>query len=329
MPTDWTIAALYKFVSLADPTMLQPVLLKRCNELSVFGTVLLANEGINGTVAGSQASIANLIAWLEARNEIGALDVKYSHTATQPFNRMKVRLKKEIVTLGVDGIDAARDAGTHINASDWNNLIARDDVVVIDTRNTYEVELGTFKGAVDPKTASFGELPDWVDQTLDLPKDTPVAMFCTGGIRCEKSTALMKQRGFDNVFHLKGGILKYLEEVSADESLWEGECFVFDERVSVRHGLVPGDNVLCHACRMPVTPEEAAHAHYEEGVSCPRCHGTHDEARVAALRERQKQVKLAEQRGETHVAFDIGAARKRRSAEREAQREASRKGQGD
>ena len=326
MPREWTVAALYKFVRLSDPVALQPLLAERCKALSTFGTLLLAGEGINGTIAGSESSISQLIEWLEARNEIGTLDVKYSKAVHQPFNRMKVRLKKEIVTLGVDGIDAARNAGTYVEASQWNDLIARDDVVVIDTRNTYEVELGTFKGAVDPQTESFGELPDWVDQTLDLPKDTPVAMFCTGGIRCEKSTALMKQRGFENVYHLKGGILKYLEEVPETESLWEGECFVFDERVSVRHGLVPGENRLCHACRMPVTPQEAEHPHFEEGVSCPRCHGTHEEARVEAFRERQKQMKLAEERGETHLAYDVDAARKRRSEERKAQRAARREG---
>ncbi|MEN0040893.1 MAG: rhodanese-related sulfurtransferase [Pseudomonadota bacterium] len=326
LPDEWTVAALYKFVPLPDPPNLQAALNKRCKTLSIFGTLLLANEGINGTVAGAQEAIADLIGWLEARNEIGPLDVKYSTAKAQPFNRMKVRLKREIVTLGVEGIDAARDSGTYVEAADWNDLIAREDVIVVDTRNTYEVELGTFAGAIDPKTESFGELPDWADRALDLPKDTPIAMFCTGGIRCEKSTALMKQRGFENVYHLKGGILKYLEEVPQENSLWEGECFVFDDRVSVRHGLVPGNNRLCHGCRMPIVPEDMEHSHFEEGVSCPRCHGTHTAERLTALRERQKQMQLAKQRGDNHLAVDIEAARKKRRDERAAQRAASHEG---
>jgi len=242
-----------------------------CCGRGIKGTLLLAREGINGTVAGGEAAIAELIAHLEAMPDFGGLEVKYSYADEMPFNRMKVRLKREIVTMGVEGVDPLTSAGAYVEVADWNALIADPDTVVIDTRNDYEVSLGTFRNAVNPKTASFREFPDWVDQHRSDLQGKTIAMFCTGGIRCEKATAYVKSLGFDDVFHLKGGILKYLETVPAGESLWQGECFVFDERVSVGHGLVVGDNALCRACGHPVTPEDRQSSKFEEGVSCARC----------------------------------------------------------
>ncbi|MEO1397587.1 MAG: rhodanese-related sulfurtransferase [Pseudomonadota bacterium] len=319
----YLVAALYKFVSLNDLTKRQTRLQALCEENRVFGTLLLAHEGINGTIAGPEAGVRTLIAALRGEDTLSDLEVKESWAPTQPFLRMKVRLKKEIVTLGVDGVDPVNRTGEYVDPMDWNALINRPDVVVVDTRNDYEVEIGTFHGASDPKTSSFSELPDWVDNQLDVPRDTPIAMFCTGGIRCEKSTALLKAKGFSEVYHLKGGILKYLEEVPAEDSLWEGECFVFDQRVSVTHGLEVGTHDLCHACRMPITEQDKSSALYEEGVSCPKCHGKYDEIRLAAFRERQNQLLLAKTRGTNHLAVDIRAARQRKRREKEEQRKRS------
>lgn len=242
-----------------------------CCGRGIKGTLLLAREGINGTVAGSETAIAELIAHLEAMPEFGGLEVKYSAAAEMPFNRMKVRLKREIVTMGVEGIDPRTSAGAYVEAGDWNALIADPDTVVIDTRNDYEVSLGTFRNAVNPETASFSEFPDWVAQHRGELAGKKIAMFCTGGIRCEKATAYAKSLGFDDVFHLKGGILKYLEDVPAEQSLWQGECFVFDERVSVGHGLAVGGAKLCRACGHPLTPEDRLSPKFREGVSCERC----------------------------------------------------------
>ena len=265
------VAALYRFCRLERFEELRGPLAAFCCGRDIKGTLLLAREGINGTVAGSEAAIAELIAYLEATPEFGGLEVKYGTAGEMPFGRMKVRLKREIVTMGVEGIDPLEGAGTYVEARDWNALIADPDTVVIDTRNAYEVSLGTFRNAVNPETASFRDFPDWVEQHRSELQGKTIAMFCTGGIRCEKATAYVKSLGFDDVFHLKGGILKYLEEVPASDSLWQGECFVFDERVSVGHGLVVGDNTLCRACGHPVTPEDRRLPSYQEGVSCARC----------------------------------------------------------
>lgn len=290
------VAALYKFVSLPDFRDLRQPLLELCLKLGIRGTLLLAQEGINGTVAGSREGVAELIAWLEGRNEIGRLDVKYAEAQEMPFHRMKVRLKKEIVTLGVDGIDPVGEAGIRVSGEDWNELIADPDTVVIDTRNDYEVKLGSFPGALDPQTATFRDFPGWVEANRDRLEGRKIAMFCTGGIRCEKATALMRQSGFEEVYHLDGGILRYLEDMPADRNRWQGECFVFDERVAVRHGLERGEARLCRACRRPLMPGERQSPYFVEGVSCVNCHAERSESDRQRYGERQRQVELAERR---------------------------------
>ncbi len=291
------VAALYRFAQLDDPAALRGPLLETCRRLGIRGTLLLAGEGINGTIAGSEAAISEIVAAIEALPGLSGLEVKYSSASEMPFHRMKVRLKKEIVTMGVPGVDAARDAGTHVAPADWNELIADPDTIVIDTRNAYEVAIGTFERAVDPGTASFAEFPAWATRNMNRLAGRKVAMFCTGGIRCEKATAFVKSLGVEEVFHLKGGILKYLEDVPAGESRWRGECFVFDERVSVGHGLAEGEAELCRACRHPLTVEDRGSDDYVEGVSCPHCHDTRSEADRARYAERQRQVELARARG--------------------------------
>jgi UPF0176 protein len=291
------VAALYRFVRLERYEGLRAPLAAFCCGRGIKGTLLLAREGINGTVAGSEAAIAELIAHLEAMPEFAGLDVKYSASQEMPFHRMKVRLKQEIVTMGVPDIDPLTDAGTYVDPGDWNALISDPDTVVIDTRNDYEVRLGTFAGAIDPETASFRDFPDWVERHRDELEGKKVAMFCTGGIRCEKATAYVRSLGIDDVFHLKGGILKYLEEVPAAESLWQGECFVFDERVSVAHGLEVGDAELCRACRRPLTAADRLSPKFSEGVSCETCFDDRTEEDRARYAERQRQVELAVARG--------------------------------
>ena len=291
------VAALYKFARLDGYEALRIPLAAFCCGRGIKGTLLLAHEGINGTVAGSEEAIAALIDHLQAIEGLAGLEVKYSSAAEMPFHRMKVRLKREIVTMGVEDIDPAGSAGTYVAPADWNALIADPDTIVIDTRNAYEVSLGTFKGAVDPATASFREFPAWVEKHRDEFDGRKVAMFCTGGIRCEKATAYVKSLGFEDVFHLKGGILKYLEEVPAEESLWQGECFVFDERVSVSHGLTEGDAELCRACRHPLTPEDRLSPNYAAGVSCPHCFAARSDEDRARYAERQRQVELAQAQG--------------------------------
>lgn len=298
---NFRVAALYRFCRLEAFEELRAPLAAFCCSHGIKGTLLLAREGINGTVAGSDEAIAELIGWLEAVPEFTGLEVKYSHAAEMPFHRMKVRLKREIVTMGVEGIDPLEGTGAYVAAQDWNALIADPDTIIVDTRNDYEVAIGTFRGAVDPKTSSFREFPQWVEEHRDELQGRKVAMFCTGGIRCEKATAYVKSLGIEDVFHLKGGILKYLEDVPAEDSLWEGECFVFDERVAVSHGLEQGETILCRACRHPLTPEERASPQFSEGVSCPHCHELRSDEDRARYAERQRQVELAAQRGTTHI----------------------------
>jgi UPF0176 protein len=295
------IAAFYRFAPIADPGGHQATLLRICRNQGIKGTILLAGEGINGTIAGEPDGVHRVLAHLRSLEGFSGLEHKESRAASQPFHRMKVRLKKEIVTLGVEGIDPNKRAGTYVAPREWNALISDPDVVVIDTRNDYEYAIGTFRHAVNPDTRSFREFPAFVQRQLDPGRHRRVAMFCTGGIRCEKATAYMLEQGFDEVYHLQGGILKYLEEVSEKDSLWHGECFVFDERVSVDHALLPGSHVLCHACRQPVSDQERASPDYEEGVSCPRCIGTLSERKLCAVSERQRQVRLANERGRTHI----------------------------
>jgi len=266
---NFIVAALYKFAKLNDYKEIQPKLLAFCIAQNIKGTLLLAEEGINGTVAGSRTEIDALIEYLKKDPRLKDIEHKESYANEMPFYRMKVRIKKEIVTLGVDGIDPNYKVGTYVKPQDWNALISDPDVILIDTRNDYEYDIGTFKGAIDPKTTTFREFPEYVSKNLDAKQHKKIAMFCTGGIRCEKASSFMIEQGFEEVYHLQGGILKYLEEVPKEESLWEGECFVFDQRVSVKHGLEIGDYDQCHACRHPLSPAEMQSEQYVAGISCP------------------------------------------------------------
>tara|TARA_R110002124_G_scaffold72020_16_gene192778 strand:- start:10536 stop:11438 length:903 start_codon:yes stop_codon:yes gene_type:complete len=295
------VAALYHFTKFADHKALQQPLLSLCRAQGIKGSLLLAYEGINGTIAGSRGGIDAVLAHLRALPGCDDLEHKESFATQMPFNRMKVRLKKEIVTMGQPNIDPTVNVGNYVSANDWNDLITQDDVVVIDTRNDYEVAIGTFQGAIDPETKSFGEFPAWWEQNKSRFHNKRVAMFCTGGIRCEKSTNYLLNEGVDDVYHLKGGILKYLEEVPQEESTWDGECFVFDARVSVKHGLQEGKYDLCYACRMPLAPEDFERPEFEKGVSCHQCSETTDDERKERFRERQRQVELADRRGKHHI----------------------------
>ncbi|MFM5916511.1 MAG: rhodanese-related sulfurtransferase [Novosphingobium sp.] len=304
-----TVAALYRFARFPDPAELRGPIQALCKAQGIKGTLLLAREGINGTVAGSDDAIAALVCHLRTLPNCDGLEVKYSLAAEMPFHRMKVRLKAEIVTMGEPDIDPLASVGHYVDPAEWNALISQPDVVLIDTRNDYEVAIGTFRGATDPHTASFRDFPTWFRQQRDAllgqGRQPRVAMFCTGGIRCEKSTAFLKSEGVDQVFHLKGGILKYLEHVPAENSLWQGECFVFDERVSVGHGLAQGSYELCRACRRPVGAEDRASPLYEEGASCPACHHERSEAQREGYRERHRQELLAQARGTAHVGAEL------------------------
>ncbi len=296
------VVALYRFARFDDPAALRDRLAALCADMEIKGTLLVAHEGINGTIAGAPDAIEHVVAALRALPGCADLDVKWSQAATMPFLRMKVRMKREIVTMGVPDLDPLEGTGDYVAPAEWNALIAQPGTLLIDTRNDYEVRVGTFAGAVDPATSSFRDFPAWVEQHRDeIAAADRVAMFCTGGIRCEKSTALLKAQGVSEVFHLKGGILAYLEQVPATDSLWEGECFVFDERVAIGHGLTQGSHSLCRACRMPVSPEDRTSPLYVEGISCPACHAERDDARRAGYAERHRQVKLAEARGTAHV----------------------------
>ncbi|MDX2290225.1 MAG: rhodanese-related sulfurtransferase [Hyphomicrobiaceae bacterium] len=298
-PDPIIVAALYRFAALPDFAARQGPLAQLCCRLGVRGTLLLAPEGVNGTIAGSRCALDAVIAHIQAFPGFAGLDWKESAAREMPFKRMKVRLKREIVGMGVPSIDPNRSVGTFVEPKDWNALIAAPDVLLIDTRNDYEVAIGTFAGAVDPKTTTFREFPQWARDTLTRTDAPRIAMFCTGGIRCEKATALLKDMGFPEVYHLKGGILKYLEDVPSDDSLWRGECFVFDERVSVGHGLVPGPYQLCSICREPFLSGAAGGGYASH--PCPTCDATADQEAKAAAAERQRQIELAADRGETHV----------------------------
>ena len=293
---DLLVATFYKFTTLDDHAALQPVFEARCRELDVRGIILLAEEGINATISGTRASVIELIEFLKKDPRLSDLGWKESTAKTQPFRKLRVRLKKEIVTMGVEGIDPAHLVGTYVPPEEWNDLISEPDVLVIDTRNDYEIEIGTFEGAVDPEISTFGELPEWIERNISVDDQPRVAMFCTGGIRCEKSTALLKQAGVKDVYHLEGGILKYLENVPEERSLWKGQCFVFDERVSVGHGLEVGEYELCRACRDPLGRDEKNSPHYRRGVSCSKCFDRTTEEQKARFAERQRQLDLAAMR---------------------------------
>jgi len=301
----FVICALYHFVILEDFEELRDPLYKVMEDNSVKGTVLLAKEGINGTIAGTREGIDIVLNWLRSDPRLAKVDSKESYNNEIPFYRTRVKLKKEIVTMGIETIDPKQIVGTYVDPKEWNDLISDPDVLLVDTRNDYEVAIGSFKNAINPETEVFRQFPKYVEENLDVKKHKKVAMFCTGGIRCEKSTAYLKTQGFEEVYHLQGGILKYLEKVPAEESLWEGECFVFDNRVAVNHDLKKGSYDQCHACRMPITEDDKSHINYAQGVSCHHCHDATNELQKERYLERQRQIELAAQRGEEHVGGDV------------------------
>ena len=299
------VCALYKFTLLEDYKNLRDPLLNLLLNAKVKGTLLLAREGINGTIAGSRDAINKVQDWLKADGRFENMSYKESYHVQNPFYRTKVKMEKEIVTMGVEDIDPKEIVGTYIKPSQWNQLISDPDVLLIDTRNDYEVKIGTFKNAINPNTETFREFPAYVKENLNPKTHKKVAMFCTGGIRCEKSTAYLKQQGFEEVYHLEGGILKYLEEVPEEETMWQGECFVFDNRVAVNHKLEKGQYDQCNACRMPITVEDKHSEHYMEGISCPHCFAKLSPEQKQRFSERQKQVQLAKLRGEQHIGGDV------------------------
>lgn len=314
----YVVCAMYKFVALEDFENIRQPLLSVMEENQICGTLLLAKEGINGTIAGSRQAIDTLLAWFKNDERLTDISYKESFTEEKPFKRTKVKLKKEIVTMGVEGIDPRHIVGTYVKPKDWNALISDPEVFVVDTRNDYEVQIGTFEHAKDPNTTTFREFPQYVKENMDPAKHKKVAMFCTGGIRCEKSTAYMKEQGFDEVYHLEGGILKYLEEVPEQETLWKGECFVFDDRVTVDHQLNAGQYDQCHACRMPILEEDKQKQEYTKGVSCHHCYDKTSPEQRARYAERERQMELAKQRGETHVGSDAAKILAQRKAEKKA-----------
>ncbi|HIG08007.1 MAG: rhodanese-related sulfurtransferase [Methylococcales bacterium] len=309
---DCVVTALYKFVRLEDFEQLQKPLLSVLTTHEIKGTILLAKEGINGTVAGSRAAIDALYSWFENDQRLVGVRYKESFDETVPFYRTKVKLKKEIVTMGVETIDPNKIVGTYVKPSEWNALISDPDVLLVDTRNDYEVNIGQFQGAVNPKTETFREFPQYVKANLNPEQHKKIAMYCTGGIRCEKSTAYLKEQGFEAVYHLEGGILKYLEEVPKADSMWQGECFVFDNRVAVDHSLVKGQYDQCFACRYPVSEADKASEHYIQGVSCPHCFDKVDEQQRQRFKEREKQMELSRARGVQHIGSDVNSDNRER-----------------
>jgi UPF0176 protein len=296
------VASFYRFLDLAMPEKFGNSLRAVCDEHQLLGTILVAAEGFNGSITGSDESIRAVFAWIEDHLSLPEpIEARWNDASEAPFRRMRIRLKKEIVTLGRPDIRPHERTGTYVSGEKWNSLIEDPDVVVIDTRNHYEVEVGSFPRAVDPQTDSFRQFPDFAEKLAETSRDRPLAMFCTGGIRCEKATALMLELGFDEVYHLQGGILKYLEDMPAEQNRWDGECFVFDTRVAVDRDLAEGGYVQCHACRRPLSTKDIESPEYREGVSCPHCIDDLDEDRAERLAERQRQVELAEARGEKHI----------------------------
>jgi len=297
--------AFYGFTAMEGLPALQQELKALAEQGCVRGTILLAEEGVNGTISGPDAGVTAVLDRLRQLPGLGGLEAKFSRAEQQTFHRLKVRLKREIVTMGCPTVKPAEQVGTYVPPEQWNALIADPDTLVVDTRNRYEVEVGSFAGAIDPGTESFREFPAWVEQTLrPLVEETQpkaIAMFCTGGIRCEKSTAYLLQQGFENVHHLQGGILKYLEEIPEERSSWQGECYVFDQRVSVNHQLQPGSYSLCHACGLPVSPAQRLEPSYREGISCPHCINRFSDADRERFAERQRQMHLARERGQQHL----------------------------
>jgi len=308
------VSALYHFVALENYKDLRQPLLNVMLENNVKGTLLLASEGINGTIAGTRGSIDNVLNWIRSDDRLKDVRQKESYDDEMPFYRTRVKLKKEIVTMGIEGIDPTHVVGTYVKPEEWNDLISDPEVTLIDTRNDYEVAIGTFENAINPAIKTFRQFPKYINENINPDKHTKVAMFCTGGIRCEKSTAYLKEQGYDEVYHLQGGILKYLETIPQSESLWNGECFVFDNRVSVNHALEKGSYDQCNACRLPITEEDKTHEHYVQGVSCPYCFDKTSETQRQRYIEREKQVQLAKQRGEQHIGSEVIAISNKRKA---------------
>lgn len=310
----FTVAALYQFKSFPHYVEEQPALKALCDQHGIKGTLLLGEEGINGTIAGTREGIDAVSRYIRSHLGFNDLEYKESFAETMPFYRMKVRLKKEIVTLGVPGTSPTKTVGEYLNPQEWNELISNPETILIDTRNDYEYAIGTFKGAIDPNIQCFTQFPEYVEKNLADKKDKPIAMFCTGGIRCEKSTSYFKDLGFEKVYHLKGGILKYLEEMPEEKSLWDGECYVFDQRVSVGHGLKVGHYELCRGCRNPISSEDKLSPKYEEGVTCPHCCDKVDEKHKNRARERHRQTLLAKKRNGSHIGDRIPPARAKKLA---------------
>ena len=298
------IIALYQFCEIRNPRKLQMILKKELKNLQILGTIIIGHEGINGTVSGSETNINKALKFLKSDSRFSDLDIKYSFSNKAPFLRLKVKIKKEIVTMGIDDIKPTTQAGKYVSYDQWNSLLNDEDTVLIDTRNDYEYSIGTFKNSINPKTSNFKEFPNWVKKqkfTEEVKKSKNIAMFCTGGIRCEKASSYMKNEGFKNVYHLKGGILKYLENTDIKNSLWQGECFVFDDRVSVKHDLSQGDYDLCHGCRMPITEQEKLSNNYVKGVSCSHCVTIKSSEQVQRYKSRQKQINLAKAKNKIHL----------------------------
>ena len=301
--------AFYQFITLDNKNSIQEKIQIFCGVNNIKGTILLADEGINGTISGRENNIRNFLQFVKKESFLSGifsqLEHKESWATKNPFYRMKVRLKKEIVALGVDGVRPTKKVGKYVKPEDWNNLISDPNTIIIDTRNNYEVDIGTFKNAINPNIATFRELPNFVENNLNPKTRKKIAMFCTGGIRCEKATSLMIKKGFQDVYHLKGGILKYLETIDKDKSLWEGECFVFDERVAVTHGLNEGKYDQCYACRHPLSPHEMNSSYYIKYISCPYCYNKLTDKKKSSVIERQKQIELAKLRGEVHIGNQL------------------------
>ena len=298
------IIALYKFCEISNPRRLQMILKKELKNLQILGTIIIGHEGINGTVSGSETNINKALKFLKSDSRFSDLDIKTSFSNKAPFLRLKVKIKKEIVTMGIDNIKPTTQAGKYLSHDQWNSLLNDEDTILIDTRNDYEYSIGTFKNSINPKTSNFKEFPKWVKKqkfTQEVKKSKNIAMFCTGGIRCEKASSYMKNEGFKNVYHLKGGILKYLENTDIENSLWQGECFVFDDRVSVKQDLTQGDYDLCHGCRMPITEQEKLSNNYVKGVSCSHCVTIKSSEQVQRYKSRQKQINLAKAKNKSHL----------------------------
>ena len=307
------ISAFYKFFSVNQPSSLQKKILNKLSNLLIKGTILVSKEGINGTISShNHYDLDRSINFLKTISGFDSFDVKYSFSDKDPFIRLKVKLKDEIVSIGDATIDPTKIVGEYVQPEDWNHLISQEDVLVLDTRNTYEVSIGTFEKSVQPKTTNFREFPDWLEslESSGIDKNKKVAMFCTGGIRCEKASSLMKAKGFSNIYHLQGGILNYMKKVDEKNSLWQGECFVFDDRVALNHNLEVGSYDMCHGCRMPITQEDKLKSEYERGVSCPNCFDKKTPDQKKRYADRQKQVDLAKLRNEKHIGAILQSNKK-------------------